>query len=452
MSGRTWTAGAVSRDPRFREYAWRFNAGRFFSAHEVLEELWLEVRGEERDFLQGLVQVAVALEHRARGNAAGAHKVLARARRRLRGYGARHAGLPLSDLLAQAEAYLEGSRPEPPRLPAFARGTAPARPRAGQATKSERTMTRRTTKTKTMAKAARRKKAPPKGGGTRARAVKPARRDAGSRAARTRRAASAKRPAPARSGGAARTAPPARRAAASTSRPRRLSATRAARAARALEPLEVRRERARAILEGLRFLHPDARCELVHTSALELLVATILSAQCTDVRVNMTTPALFARYRTAGDYASANLEELGEIIRSTGFYRNKAKSIVALGKALVERHGGEVPRAMEDLVRLPGVGRKTANVLLAEWYKEPGIAVDTHVIRLTGPVWRLTNEQDPVKIEFALYDLIPEKDRAFFGIATIFHGRRICSARRPNCAGCALSAICPSAFALGPAA
>ena len=225
--------------------------------------------------------------------------------------------------------------------------------------------------------------------------------------------------------------------------------TRAGVKTRRQEPLEVRRARALAILEGLRRLYPAARCELTHGSALELLVATILSAQCTDVRVNMTTPALFARFRTAADYAAARLEEVGEIVRSTGFYRNKAKSIVSLGKALIERHAGEVPAAMEALVTLPGVGRKTANVLLAEWFGKPGIAVDTHVIRLTGPVWKLTNETDPVKIEFALYELIPEKDRAFFGIATIFHGRRTCTARRPDCAGCALSAVCPTAFTWG---
>jgi endonuclease III len=212
-----------------------------------------------------------------------------------------------------------------------------------------------------------------------------------------------------------------------------------------LDPLEVRRERALAVLEGLRRLYPDARCELEHDSALELLVATILSAQCTDVRVNMTTPALFARYRSAADYAAAGPEELEGLIRSTGFYRNKAKSILSLGKALVERFGGEVPGTMEDLVTLPGVGRKTANVLIAEWFKRPGIAVDTHVIRLTGPVWRLTGETDPVKIEFALYELISEQDRAFFGIATILHGRRVCPARNPACARCSLAPVCPSA-------
>ena len=212
-----------------------------------------------------------------------------------------------------------------------------------------------------------------------------------------------------------------------------------------LDPLEVRRERALAVLEGLRRLYPDARCELDHRSALELLVATILSAQCTDVRVNMTTPALFAKYRSAADYAAAAPEELEGLIRSTGFYRNKAKSILSLGKALVEGFGGEVPGTMEDLVTLPGVGRKTANVLIAEWFKRPGIAVDTHVIRLTGPVWRLTGETDPVKIEFALYELIPEQDRAFFGIATILHGRRVCPARNPSCGRCTLAQICPSA-------
>lgn len=207
----------------------------------------------------------------------------------------------------------------------------------------------------------------------------------------------------------------------------------------------VRRERAARIVMELRRLYPDARCELDHGSALELLVATILSAQCTDARVNMTTPALFARYPTARDYARADTAELEAIIRPTGFYRNKAKSISALGRALEERFGGEVPGTMEELVTLPGVGRKTANVIIAEWFGRPGIAVDTHVIRLTGPVWRLTGETDPVKIEFALYELVPEEERAFFGIATILHGRRVCGARKRECAACALAPFCPSA-------
>ena len=214
------------------------------------------------------------------------------------------------------------------------------------------------------------------------------------------------------------------------------------------EPLPIRRKRALRILGALRKLYPDARCELDHSNPLELLVATILSAQCTDARVNMTTPALFARYKTAAHYANADPAELEALIRPTGFYRAKTRSLIALGKALVERFGGEVPEKMEELVTLPGVGRKTANVLIAEWFGRPGIAVDTHVIRLTGPVWKLTEETDPVKIEFTLYELIPEKDRAFFGMATILHGRRTCFARNPNCAACPMNTFCPSAFSL----
>jgi len=212
-----------------------------------------------------------------------------------------------------------------------------------------------------------------------------------------------------------------------------------------MEALAVRRARAKKVLAHLRRAWPEAGCELGHANPLQLLVATILSAQCTDARVNAVTPALFRRYRTARDFAAAVPAELEELIRSTGFFRNKAKSIRALGAALVERFEGEVPRTMEELVTLPGVGRKTANVLLTEAFGQQGIAVDTHVIRLTGPVWRLTAETDPVKIEYALYELVPEKDRAFFGIATIFHGRRICTARRRDCGACSMSDFCPSA-------
>lgn len=458
MSGEVRTADELRRDPRFVEYVALFNEGKFFAAHEALEALWLEVAGEEREFLQGLVQVAVALEHRARGNRAGAARVLARARRRLRGYGARHGGLALEAILGGAEAFLAGTRADPPHLPAVPRrevrralngkgagiGKEDARKRKPMRAKSK--AMKKKTAVMTGAKA-RAKNAKKKGSSPKPRAIaaavrhKPARRAAGmTKGIRgAKRSTPVKRAAPGRAPSGVKRAVPGARPSARPS-PRG--------SARRLEPLEVRRARALAILEGLRRLYPDAHCELDHGSALELLVATILSAQCTDVRVNMTTPALFARYRTAHDYAGASLEEVGEIVRSTGFYRNKAKSIVALGKALVERHGGEVPVTMDELVELPGVGRKTANVLLAEWFHQPGIAVDTHVIRLTGPVWRLTHETDPVKIEFALYELIPEQDRAFFGIATIFHGRRICSARRPDCAGCALNVICPSAFAL----
>jgi endonuclease-3 len=214
-----------------------------------------------------------------------------------------------------------------------------------------------------------------------------------------------------------------------------------------LEPAPVRRRRAARILTELKRLYPDAACELHHSNALELLVATILSAQCTDERVNRTTPALFARYRSAADYANAEPAELEGLIRPTGFYRNKAKSLMALGRALQENFEQKVPETMDQLVTLPGVGRKTANVLIAEWFGRPGIAVDTHVIRLTGPVWRLTEETDPVKIEFELYDLVPETDRSFFGVATIWHGRRVCSARNPDCAACTLRSFCPSAAA-----
>ena len=221
-------------------------------------------------------------------------------------------------------------------------------------------------------------------------------------------------------------------------------ATSAVAASRTGASRTAREGRARKILTELERLYPDARCEMSHANALELAVATILSAQCTDVRVNMTTPALFARYRTAADYAAAMPSELEAIIRSTGFYRNKAKSIIALGKALVANYGGEIPKTMEELVTLPGIGRKTANVILTEWFGKSGIAVDTHVLRLTGPVWRLTRETDPVKVEFGLYELIPEAKRAFFGIATIFHGRRICPARKPKCESCTLAPICPS--------
>jgi endonuclease-3 len=193
----------------------------------------------------------------------------------------------------------------------------------------------------------------------------------------------------------------------------------------------------------LRRLYFDADCALHHRSALELLVATILSAQCTDARVNRVTPSLFARYRSAADYASADLAKLQEEIRSTGFYQNKARALVGLGKALVERYGGDVPDRMEALVALPGVGRKTANVVLGTWFGKAAIPVDTHVKRLVGRL-DLTRETDPVKIEFALMELLPEEDWTFTSHALIWHGRRVCSARRPACEGCSLRPDCPA--------
>jgi len=196
------------------------------------------------------------------------------------------------------------------------------------------------------------------------------------------------------------------------------------------------------LVAGLKRLYPDANCELRHGSALELLVATILSAQCTDQRVNTVTPALFARYKTTRDYASADVAEVEALVHATGFFRNKAKAIVGLSRALLEHHGGVVPDAMDELVKLPGVGRKTANVLLSVWFHKAAIPVDTHVVRLVARLG-LTKETDPVKIEFALQLLLPESDWSFVATALIWHGRRVCFARSPNCDACSLLADCP---------
>ena len=200
--------------------------------------------------------------------------------------------------------------------------------------------------------------------------------------------------------------------------------------------------RAERLVQGLKRLYPDADCELDHGNALELLVATILSAQCTDQRVNTVTPALFAKYKTAADYAAARPADLEKLIHTTGFFRNKAKSIIGLGRALVERHGGTVPQAMDDLVKLPGVGRKTANVVLSVWFHLPAIPVDTHVIRLVARMG-LTKQTDPVKIELALQKLLPERDWSFASTALIWHGRRVCTARNPGCDACSLRPDCP---------
>jgi len=207
-------------------------------------------------------------------------------------------------------------------------------------------------------------------------------------------------------------------------------------------PSSAEKARARRLVRGLRKLYADADCALRHASALELLVATILSAQCTDERVNRVTPRLFERYPTAADYAATDLAELEEFIRSTGFFRNKAKSIAGLGRALVETHGGEVPDRMEALVKLPGVGRKTANVLLGTWFGQAAIPVDTHVTRLANRLG-LTSEKDAVKIEFALRVLLPETDWTFTSHALIWHGRRVCQARKPACEACSIAADCP---------
>jgi len=205
-----------------------------------------------------------------------------------------------------------------------------------------------------------------------------------------------------------------------------------------------RRARVLKIIARLEKAYPDATCALRHKSALELLVATILSAQSTDARVNLVTPALFAKYRAAQDYAGTDPKVLEQEIHSTGFFRNKTKSIIGMAQALIERHGGTVPDTMEQLVRLPGVGRKTANVVLGTWFgKNEGIVVDTHVQRI-ATLLALTKENDPVKIERDLMTLVPRDKWTWFSHTLIRHGRRVCIARRPKCEICVINRLCPS--------
>jgi endonuclease-3 len=206
-----------------------------------------------------------------------------------------------------------------------------------------------------------------------------------------------------------------------------------------VDPLKAR---TRKILKVLARLYPDAHCALHHRNALELLVATILSAQCTDVRVNLVTPALFARYPDAQAFAAAEREELETAIQSTGFFRNKARSIQACCKALVEKHSGQVPGTLEELVPLAGIGRKTANVILGNAFGVPGITVDTHVGRLSRRLG-LTTQTDPVKVERELMKLVPKKDWTMFSHRLIFHGRQVCHSRKPSCEQCALADLCP---------
>jgi endonuclease-3 len=206
--------------------------------------------------------------------------------------------------------------------------------------------------------------------------------------------------------------------------------------------------RARRMNRTLAQAFPHVYCELDFTNPLELTVATILSAQSTDKRVNLTTPALFKRYRTALDYAQADRSELEELIRPTGFYRNKTNSLMRLGQELVERFDGNVPNTMEDLVTLPGVGRKTANVILGNAFDIPGITVDTHFGRLVRR-WRWTAEEDPVKVEHAVGELIERPEWTLLSHRVIFHGRRVCHARKPACGVCVLAKDCPS-FGTGP--
>jgi endonuclease III len=203
--------------------------------------------------------------------------------------------------------------------------------------------------------------------------------------------------------------------------------------------------RAKKVVTVLKRNFPDARIALDYRNPLELLIATILSAQCTDKRVNLLTKTLFKKYRTPADYAGADRRELERDIMPAGFYHNKAKSIQGCTRGLIEKFGGQVPRTMEELTQLPGVGRKTANVILGGLFGQPAIVVDTHVIRLSGRLG-LTREKDPVKIEFALQKLLPESDWTFFSNAMIQHGRNVCTARKPNCPVCDMRRFCPSAF------
>jgi endonuclease-3 len=212
-------------------------------------------------------------------------------------------------------------------------------------------------------------------------------------------------------------------------------------------PLALTR-RARRINRELADVYPDARCELDFTNALELSVATILSAQTTDKRVNEVTPVLFRRYRTAADYAAADRAELEEMIHSTGFFRNKTSSLIKLGQELVERFDGEVPRTLKELVTLPGFGRKTANVVLGNAFDIPGITVDTHFGRLSRR-WDWTAETDPVKVEHAVGELIPKKEWTILSHRVIWHGRRICHSRKPACGACPIARLCPS-YGEGP--
>ncbi len=210
------------------------------------------------------------------------------------------------------------------------------------------------------------------------------------------------------------------------------------------ESLQDKQSRTRKIIESLQKAYPNAHCELNSSIPLELLIATILSAQCTDKRVNIVTAELFKKFRRASDYAEAPLAEIEEVIKTTGFFRNKAKNIQACCRKLVERYGGEVPRTMDELVHLDGVGRKTANVVLGNAFDiNVGVVVDTHVGRLSLRLG-LTKETDPVKVEQDLMKLVPREQWTHFSHWLIWHGRRRCSARKPDCAACEIRALCPT--------
>lgn len=217
------------------------------------------------------------------------------------------------------------------------------------------------------------------------------------------------------------------------------------------ESLTSKRERALSVLEALHALYPDAATELAFGTPFELLVATVLSAQATDVSVNAATPKLFEAYPDALAMAHATPEEIEPYIKTIGLYRNKAKNVAKLARILVETHGGEVPEDFDALVALPGVGRKTANVVASNAFGRPGIAVDTHVGRLARRL-KFTNHDNPDKVELDLMKVLPESEWIFAHHALILHGRRVCDARKPNCEACTLQACCPSAFKVKPTA
>jgi endonuclease-3 len=211
------------------------------------------------------------------------------------------------------------------------------------------------------------------------------------------------------------------------------------------ETVKIKSARLKKIIAALDRTYPEAHCELHHADPLQLLIATILSAQCTDKRVNIVTKELFKKYRSASDFATAPIAELEQAIKSTGFFRNKAKNIQACCRKLVERHAGKVPRTMEELTQLDGVGRKTANVVLGNAFGiNVGVVVDTHIARLSQRLG-LTKQKTPEKIEPELMALAPQKQWTLFSHWLIWHGRRRCNARRPDCEGCEIKKLCPSA-------
>ena len=223
--------------------------------------------------------------------------------------------------------------------------------------------------------------------------------------------------------------------------------------AKAAAQIDERKKRARRIIAELQKLYPDADCALQHRSALQLLIATILSAQSTDVTVNRVTPALFARFPSTEELAEADPAQVETLIHATGFFRQKTKSVIGACRAIVSDFQGRVPQTIEDLIRLPGVARKTANVVLGTWFgKNEGMVVDTHVGRLAtrlGLTWSGKNEKDAVKIEQDLMQVLPRETWTYVGHALIWHGRRVCSARKPECGACTLRKLCPSADSLG---